>query len=33
MKKGLKITLIVLVVTLGVVVLDTLQAKSFNNSP
>ena len=33
MKKGLKITLIVLVVTLGVVVLDTLQAKIFNNSP
>ena len=33
MKKGLKITLIVLVVMVGVVVLDTLQAKVFDNSP
>ncbi len=33
MKKGLKITLIVLGVLLGIVVLDTLQAKIFDNSP
>ena len=33
MKKGLKITLIVLVVMVGVVLLDTLQAKIFDNSP
>ena len=33
MKKGIKITLIVLGVLLGIVVLDTLQAKFFDNSP
>ena len=33
MKKGLKITLIVVGVLVGVVVLDTLQAKIFDNSP
>ena len=33
MKKGLKITLIVLGVLLGIVALDTLQAKVFDNSP
>ena len=33
MKKGLKITLIVLGVLIGIVVLDTLQAKIFDNSP
>lgn len=33
MKKGLKITLIVLGVLVSIVVLDTLQAKVFNNSP
>ncbi len=33
MKKGLKITLIVLGVLVGIVALDTLQAKLFNNSP
>ncbi len=33
MKKGLKISFIVLVVMVGVVVLDTLQAKIFDNSP
>ena len=33
MKKGLKITLIVLGVLVGIVVLDTLQAKVFDNSP
>lgn len=33
MKKGLKITFIVLGVLLGIVVLDTLQAKFFDNSP
>ena len=33
MKKGLKITLIVLGVLVGIVALDTLQAKVFDNSP
>ncbi len=33
MKKGLKISFIVLVTIVGVVVLDTLQAKIFDNSP
>ena len=33
MKKGLKITLIVLGILLGIIVLDTLQAKIFDNSP
>ena len=33
MKKGLKITLIVLGVLVGIIVLDTLQAKIFNSSP
>ena len=33
MKKGLKITLIVLGILIGIVVLDTLQAKVFGNSP
>ena len=33
MKKGLKIILIILVVLIGIIVLDTLQAKIFNNSP
>ena len=33
MKKGLKITLIVLGVLVGIVTLDTLQAKFFDNSP
>lgn len=33
MKKGLKITLIVLGVLVGVIALDTLQAKIFDNSP
>ena len=33
MKKGFKITLIVLGVLVGIVVLDTLQAKIFDNSP
>lgn len=33
MKKGLKITLIVLGVLVGIVALDTLQAKIFDNSP
>ena len=33
MKKGLKITLIVLGVLVGIIVLDTLQAKVFDNSP
>ena len=33
MKKSLKITLIVLGVLIGIVALDTLQAKIFNNSP
>lgn len=33
MKKNLKITLIVLIVLVGLVVLDTLQAKILNNSP
>ena len=33
MKKGLKITLIVLGVLIGIVVLDTLQAKVFDNIP
>ena len=33
MKKGLKITLIVLGVLVGVIIFDTLQAKIFDNSP
>ena len=33
MKKGLKITLIVLGVLVGIIILDTLQAKIFDNSP
>ena len=33
MKKSLKITLIVLGILIGIVALDTLQAKIFNNSP
>ena len=33
MKKSLKITLIVLGVLVGVILLDTLQAKVFDNSP
>ena len=33
MKKGLKITLIVLGTLLGIIILDTLQAKVFDNSP
>ena len=33
MKKGLKITLIVLGVLIGVIILDTSQAKVFDNSP
>ncbi len=33
MKKGLKITLIVLVILLGIILLDTFQAKVFDNSP
>ncbi len=33
MKKGLKIILIALGVLIGIIVLDTLQAKIFNNSP
>ncbi len=33
MKKGLKITLIVLGVLAGIVILDTLQAKAFDSSP
>ncbi len=33
MKKSLKITLIVLGVLIGIIFLDTLQAKIFNNSP
>ena len=33
MKKGLKITLIILGVLVGIITLDTLQAKIFNNSP
>ena len=33
MKKSLKITLIVLGVLIGIIVLDTIQAKVFNNSP
>lgn len=33
MKKGLKIILIILGVLVGIIVLDTLQAKVFNNSP
>lgn len=33
MKKGLKITLIVVGVLVGIIALDTLQAKIFNNSP
>ena len=33
MKKGLKITLIILGVLVGIVALDTLQAKVFDNSP
>ena len=33
MKKGLKITLIVLGVLISVIILDTLQAKIFDNSP
>ena len=33
MKKGLKITLIVLSILLGIVIIDTLQAKIFDNAP
>ena len=33
MKKSLKITLIVLGVLVGIILLDTLQAKIFDNSP
>lgn len=33
MKKSIKITLIVLIVLIGIIILDTLQAKIFNNSP
>ncbi len=33
MKKGLKIILIVIGVLIGIIVLDTIQAKIFNNSP
>ena len=33
MKKGLKITLIVLLVLIGIIAIDTIQAKIFNNSP
>ncbi len=33
MKKGLKIIFIVLGVLIGIIVVDTLQAKIFNNSP
>ena len=33
MKKSLKITLIILVVLIGIILLDTLQAKVLNNSP
>ena len=33
MKKGLKITLIVLLVLIGIIAVDTLQAIVFNNSP
>lgn len=33
MKKGLKITFIILGVALGIIVLDTLQALLFDNSP
>ncbi len=33
MKKGLKITLIVLGILVGIIELDTIQAKVFNNSP
>lgn len=33
MKKSLKITLIVLGILLGIIILDTLQAKVFDNSP
>ena len=33
MKKGLKITLIVIGVLVGIIALDTLQAKIFDNSP
>ena len=33
MNKGLKITLIVLLVLIGIIAVDTLQAIVFNNSP
>ena len=33
MNKGLKITLIVLLVLIGIIAIDTIQAKIFNNSP
>ena len=33
MKKGLKITLIVLLVLIGIIAIDTIQAVVFNNSP
>ncbi len=33
MKKGLKIILIILVIFIGIIAIDTLQAKLFNNSP
>ena len=33
MKKGLKITIIVLGILVGIIALDTLQAKIFDNSP
>lgn len=33
MKKGLKITLIILEVIVGIIILDTIQALIFNNSP
>ena len=33
MRKGLKITLIILGIFLGIIILDTLQSKIFDNSP
>ena len=33
MKKNIKIILIVLSVLVGIILLDTLQAKAFNNKP
>ncbi len=33
MKKSLKITIIIIVIIVGIIVLDTIQAKMFDNSP